>query len=281
MIHDLSSRGLAFLFTRMYSLSLAAACLLASMLLAACGGGSSGAIVIRLVDRFQEGMVQNSPTKVTRSQPTDVWNFAEPGDDSASEGSATLGWKTGIGVAGLAVRDRRLRGRSTTEVPIIYLEREKGLDTSDLLHAIEVRARASKGTRLMAATEGEDDIDFKDILDRAKDLSQPMRFSASMTAGDDIQTLTLTTSGTVRLSSIHKLLIRPTDEAGADFEIESVRLISRREHLGRIPSGVGWQGLAEKYREALVSRAPESIVMNVALPASSWLDLGELAEKYR
>ena len=273
MIQDLSSRGLAFLFTRMYSLSAAAACLLASMLLAACGGGSSGAIVIRLVDRFQEGMVQNSPTKVTRSQSTDVWNFAEPGEDSASEGSVTLGWKTGIGVTGLAVRDGRLRGRSTTEVPIIYLEREKGLDSSDLLHAIEVRARASKGTRLMAATEGEDDIDFKDILDRAKDLSQPMRFSASMTAGDDIQTLTLTTSGTVRLSSIRKLLIRPADEAGADFEIESVRLISRREHLGRIPSGVGWQGLAEKYREALVSRAPESIVMNAALPPNPWLDL--------
>ena len=75
-----------------------------------------------------------------------------------------------------------------------------------------------------------------------------MQFSASIAAGDDIQTLTLRTSGTVRLSSIHKLLIRPSDEPEADFEIESVRLISRREHLGRIPSGVGWQGLAEKYR---------------------------------
>lgn len=273
MNHDLFSRSRAFASAQITSLSATTlVSLLVSALLAACGG-SSGTTVIRLVDRFQEDMVRNSPTQVARSKSTDVWNFAEPGENSSSEGSATLGWKTGIGVTGLTVRDGRLRGRSTTGVPIIYVERKQGLETSDLLHAIEVRARTSKGTRLMANTGGENDINFKNILDNAKKLSQPMRFSASITAGDDIQTLTLTTSGTVRLSSIHKLLIRPADEPGADFEIESVRLISRREHLGRIPSGVGWHGFAEKYREALVSRAPESIVVNVELPANPWLDL--------
>lgn len=90
-------------------------------------------------------MVRNSPTQLARSKSTDVWNFAEPRENSSSEGSATLGWKTGIGVTGLTVRDGRLRGRSTTGVPIIYVERKQGLETSDLLHAIEVRARTSKG----------------------------------------------------------------------------------------------------------------------------------------
>ena len=270
---DLSSRSPAGPSTQIHSASAAsAACLLASIVLAACGGSSS-TTVIRLVDRFQEDMVQNSPTQVARSKSADVWNFSDPGENSSSEGSAALGWKTGIGVTGLILRDGRLRGRSTTNVPIIYLERKQGLDTPDLLHAIEVRAKASKGTRLMVHTAGEDDIDFENILKRAKELSQPMRFSASIAAGDDIQTLTLRTSGTVRLSSIHKLLIRPSDEPEADFEIESVRLISRREHLGRIPSGVSWQGLAEKYRETLVARAPESIVIDVELPANPWLDL--------
>src|SRR5438874_564967 len=125
----------------------------------------------------------------------------------------------------------------------------------------------------MITTQGQPPLDFKDILDRAKALKQPWPFTSPLVAGADTQTLTLRNAGTTRLSAVRKLLIRPADEEGADFEIESVRLISEREHLAEIPSGIGWQGLGEIYRESLVSRSPESIEMQVQLPANPWLDL--------
>jgi arylsulfatase A-like enzyme len=69
------------------------------------------------------------------------------------------------------------------------------------------------------------------------------------------------------------VLLRPTDAPGATFDIESVRLIFRKEHLASIPSGVAWQGLKEIYRESLAARAPETIDFTVKLPERPWLDL--------
>jgi hypothetical protein len=58
------------------------------------------------------------------------------------------------------------------------------------------------------------------------------------------------------------------------FEIESVRMILRKDYLATVSSGVSWQGLNEIYRESLVSRAPEVMTFNVTLPERPWLDLG-------
>ena len=41
--------------------------------------------------------------------------------------------------------------------------------------------------------------------------------------------------------------------AGADFAIESVRVVFRREHLSEVPSGVSWQGLRDIFRETLAA----------------------------
>ena len=61
------------------------------------------------------------------------------------------------------------------------------------------------------------------------------------------------------LSRTRHIVIRPTDVAGATFAIESVRLISRREHLASIPAGVGWQGLARGLsRNARLARARDA-----------------------
>ena len=234
--------------------------------LSACGDSSNG--VIRLVDRFEDDAVRNSPTKIAQTESAGSWNFAEPGDSQAM-----LGWKAGVGVSRLRVEDGRLQGRSTTDFPIIWVDNKDCVDSPDLLYAIEVRLRVGKGANLMATAQGADDLDFKRILERAKPLQQPWIFSTPLAAGDEPQTVTMRFAGSTPLSNFHKLLIRPTDVAGADFEIESVRLISCKEHLSRIPSGVGWQGLAEIYRETLVSRAPESIVFNVDLQQRPWLDL--------
>ncbi len=237
--------------------------------LSGCGGGSSNG-VIRLVDRFGEDAVRNVPTKIAQTESAGSWNFSEL---DGSPDTAMLGWKAGVGISGLRVEDGRLLGRSTTDFPIIWVDNKDGVDSPDLLHAIEVRLRVGKGANLMATPRGADDLDFKQILERAKPLQQPWNFSSPLAAGDEMQTVTIRYAGSTPLANFHKLLIRPTDAAGADFEIESVRLISRKEHLSRIPSGVGWQGLGEIYRETLVSRAPESIVFDVDLQQRPWLDL--------
>ena len=65
----------------------------------------------------------------------------------------------------------------------------------------------------------------------------------------------------------------PTNAAGATFEIESLRLVFRREHLAGIASGVSWQGLAGVFQETLVSRSPEVVGLELDLPARPWLDL--------
>jgi len=218
------------------------------------------------MDRFKQTSIKKSSATRNRPKPADVWNFSAPSE------KAMLGWTAGTGVTGLALQNGRLKGHSTATFPIIYVERPAS-QSPDLLHSIEIRVRASKGTNLMMTTQGGAAIDFKDILERAKDLAQPWPFTTPIVAGDDLQTITLRNANTTRLSAIRKLLIRPTDAEGADFEIESVRLISEREHLADIPSGIGWQGLGEIYRESLVSRSPESIEMQVKLPSNPWLDL--------
>ena len=68
-------------------------------------------------------------------------------------------------------------------------------------------------------------------------------------------------------------MIRPTDAKDATFAIESVRLVTRTEHLASIPAGVGWQGLQQIYRESLVAHAPETMQFDVQLPERPWLDL--------
>jgi hypothetical protein len=69
------------------------------------------------------------------------------------------------------------------------------------------------------------------------------------------------------------LMLRPTDAAGATFEIESVRVVSQRERRASISSGVGWQGLSDIYKETIVSRSPEKITDEMDIPANAWVDL--------
>ncbi|HLQ22607.1 MAG TPA: sulfatase, partial [Gemmatimonadales bacterium] len=72
---------------------------------------------------------------------------------------------------------------------------------------------------------------------------------------------------------IRHLLIRPADASGVDFAIESLRLVFRREQLAGVPSGVGWQGLRDIFRETLVTRSPETVRFPVTLPSRPRLDL--------
>jgi hypothetical protein len=76
-----------------------------------------------------------------------------------------------------------------------------------------------------------------------------------------------------RARDIDHVLLTPTDAPNADFEVESVCLVFLGEHLGSIPSGIGWHGASEIYRETIVSRAPEVMRFDVELPAKPALEL--------
>ncbi len=250
-----------------FSEALALAAVFSVALLSGCGGRSSEG-VIRLINEFREDMVQGTPTKIAPAETTGSWNFGE-----IEEGSpALLGWKAGVGVSGLEVKDGLLRGRSTTDFPIIYVELEEGVEMADLLHAVEVRMRVSRGANMMVRSAGSRDLDFKEILEWSKTLTQPWPLASPVIPGN-LHTLALRPRRIFQLSWVRKLLIRPTDVAGADFEIESVRVISRKQHLSRIPAGIGWHGMGQIFRETLVARSPESITFDLDLQENPWLDL--------
>ncbi|HLE83365.1 MAG TPA: hypothetical protein VJG13_03420, partial [Thermoanaerobaculia bacterium] len=67
---------------------------------------------------------------------------------------------------------------------------------------------------------------------------------------------------------VRRVVLRPSDLPGAEFALESVRLIFHREHLATVPSGLGWHDLADVWRETLVSRSGETLRIPVRVPAS-------------
>ncbi len=151
------------------------------------------------------------------------------------------------------------------------------LDVGDILHAVEVRIRVSAGTRIGVDFDSNDELDTEELLSGAREELRAM-LSTELIAGDDLQTYTLTAAdsrfdASFPLADLRRIIVRPTDVAEASFELESVRLISRIEHLASIPSGLGWHGLHDVYRETIVSRAPERIAFDLTLPSDPYLEL--------
>src|SRR3990172_7644102 len=109
---------------------------LAVVAAAGCGRGEKATGVIRLQDLFDRALVEGSPA-AGEALPRTEWRFDAPGGQD---------WKAGVGVDGLEVSEGRLTGRTTTDFPIIHVERGASvLDGADVLHAIELRLRVSAG----------------------------------------------------------------------------------------------------------------------------------------
>ena len=235
------------------------------LLFAVVGCGSDGGpVVVRLVDQFDADSVEGAPASKA-PEPRALWNFAEPGEGE----SPLLGWKVGIGVTGLKVVDGKLTGRTTTDTPIIYATKPETVDGADLFHSLEVKAQTSEAAEIHAHLDNSDEPDFKRLA-AAEGFSWLME---GRLEGDWVQSVTLTEARVLGLGAVKSVMIRPANAAGVTFEIESVRLVSQREHRTSIPSGVGWQGLGEVFRETIVSRSPESFSMDVEIPADGWLDM--------
>ena len=236
---------------------------------AGCGGGSDS-LAIRLVDEFKPDMVEGKVEAGGRDLPRTEWKF--DGSTPRPEGkSATYGWQAGSGVSGFGVRAGNLAGRSTDDFPLIHVERTSGLEDDDLLHAVEVRMKASAGANLAFAGRESETVNVAKAVQQAR--RNPWRATTPIVTGDQMKTYTIRPPLPVASSEIRHLLLRPTDAKGARFEIESVRLIFRKEYLARIPPGIGWHGLSKVFRETLVARSPETIRMRVEIPARPWLDL--------
>lgn len=215
----------------------------------------------RLVDDFSPNLVSRpkavkASIRPLETRPPFVWRFDEP--NAAEE------WQATAGVGGLTVRGGLLVGQSTSSAPVLRLAAIQGVDPGDMLYEVQVRMRVSAGKRFGVHFVGETANDLDKVVMSGAPIPWPNE--APITAGEGMTTFTLRPPFPVYGSGLHELLLRPTDAEGATFEIESVRVVFRREHLAAIPSGVGWLGMGEIYRETVVSRSPETIRWPMNLP---------------
>ena len=227
------------------------------------GCGADAPPVVRLVDMFQPALVQGSPASPD-PKPQALWDFA------AVEGSdPLLGWKVGRGVAGLKVVNGKLTGRATSDFPIIYAARPEAVDTSDLFHSLAVKGKASENVEVRAHLANSEKPDFEALAE----VSNFNWLMEGRFAAEQAQMVTLSFSRVVVLGGASTILLRPVEKAGQTFEIDSIQMVSQRENRASIPSGVGWQGLSEVFRETIVSRSPESFTLDLDIPPNAWFDL--------
>ena len=235
---------------------------LPSLFVAACGGGGQPAVPTQnLVDLFDRPETEVIDSPQITAQPRALWRFGDVATDNP-----LLGWSTEGGIADLRVASGGLTGVSTSDRPILHVEWEDGGGLDDRLRSVEIELRATGGTNL--------EVDLRDAEDELEDLhTGDWDLSTPIIPGDDSRTYTITNDGNTAASDVQHVFIRPTDAEGAEFSIVSVRLLFDREYLAETPSGVGWHGLAEIYRESLVAKAPETIRFPITLPERPWLDL--------
>ena len=213
---------------------------------------------IRLVGLFKPEVVSGTAAATETRLARTEWRFDKVAPSAAD-------------ISGAAIREGRFAGRATSDFPMFSVERTSDLDNRDQVHAIEIRMRASAGANVSLTSLPAGTVDFVEAARRARGV--PWSMTSPILPGSDLQTYTITPQFPLNMSRLRHLVIRPTDAPDATFDVESVRIVTRREHLASLPSGVGWQGLGESYRETLVGRAPERMRFDVEIPARGWLDL--------
>lgn len=233
---------------------LACTSMLAGVLLGSCQQPEPMSTrAVRLVDLFAAAP---SPAVLTAETTTRgvSWS-AEDGDNGV--------WQPAVGIDAFS-SETGLTGRASTEFPILHGVFEEPSDAQDLVHAVEIRMRASAGSRMAIQMMAEAPESWQRITAQLF----PWPFEAPLIADGESHLYTLLPDGmsAVEASQVKHLLLRPTDAVGADFNVESVRVILRQEHLASIPSGVGWHGMANIYRETLVSREGETLSFATRLP---------------
>lgn len=222
---------------------------------------------ISLLDRWADVHLEH-PTPPPQQPPRGEFRF----DDTAT---LEFQWSVLEGVEDLRVEEGRLLGRTTSETPILLLEAASPLGTEDELWAAKITLQASAGTRVGVHPIRTPGPPRSQVIARAEEWP----LASALIAGEDAQTYTVELDRVFTLelplatSGISQVLVRPSNVKGAEFAMESVQFLFRKEHLASIQSGPGWHGLGEVFRESLVSRSPETLRFEVNLPSKPWLEL--------
>ncbi len=238
-------------------------------------GGSTGRgpVAIHLVNEFKPENVEGTSQETVTVPPRIEWRFDGSAPSPSGETvSVTGGWQVGPDVNDLQVRDGRLVGRSTSDCPIIYVERTVGLDDPHQICAFEIRMRVSAGAELAVTSRSSEKLDLEAIVESAKE-GRGFLNAMPIATDNEMHTYTVRTRFPKSSSNIRHVLIRPTDVEGATFEIEFVRVLSRKEYFASNSPLVSWEGLAGIYHQTLVAKTAEEIRFPLNLPDRPWLDL--------
>ncbi|MDX1384863.1 MAG: sulfatase, partial [Thermoanaerobaculia bacterium] len=232
------------------------------LLAAGCGAPPSGGepAAIRLVDRFADAAVSGSPT-IAPMERTE-WTFD----------AGTDGWQAAGSAAGVRAADGRLVGSSKGPSSVLHVAWQPRPDQrQDYIHSIELRLKTGGTGTISFTTSNDEELQLGPLLAPGNPFAWSM--TSPILPGDDFQSYTLRPVRPFAAGRVQHLVLKPIDAPGADFEIDSLRVVFEREHLAGIPAGVTWQGLGSEYRETLVARAPETLSFDVELPADPVLDL--------
>jgi arylsulfatase A-like enzyme len=241
-----------------------------------CAPATDPPPAVSLVQDFAHAEVTDSP-KVQPEFPRLEWRF-DGTSPLAPEGEsdATVGWSALHDIRDLRVEDGLLLG-TVGQVPILVAAIPEQAFPDDRLWAIELRLRISEGAKLGVETFRSEEIDEEELLQDIDDTGR-LSYMIDLRPGEDITSYTLTEANATwskmeAIGNLRYLTLWFGDADGADFALESLRVIPRTEHLARVPAGVGWHGLAGIFRETLVARAPERLAWHQDLGERPWLDL--------
>ena len=252
-----------------------AVCLGMAALGAGCRGSAPTASQpIRLVDLYRPEPGTASKEAPAQAAPGTEFRFASavpppkpptrpavssggtPGDRPAPRGPP---WSAGPGVTDLQVKDGHLMGRAVAANAIVYLRGRAGRSLRPP-RGPGAHARVGRRERVGAVPQhlrGGPEARVRECPDHPWPLNTPI------VAGPEMRTYILHTTASIPMASRISSFARPTP--WWTFEIESIRMVSRRENLSSIREVLSWEGLGEVYRETLVARAPDALRFDVEL----------------
>jgi arylsulfatase A-like enzyme len=217
---------------------------------------------VRLVDRFGADNLSGESLGQIQTPRTE-WTFVEDAQ----------GWQAGPDVADFAVSDGALRGRTAGESALLHVERSSEVAPDDPVHAIEVRGRVSAGSKISVRFQSE----IAPGLPKARNGIGTPAWGApqDIEPSDAIQTWKIDPPvfSSPTAADARHLILQPSDVAGAEFEIESVRVVFESEHLAKLESGRGWHGLANVFHDSLLLRAGQQASFEVVVPRAARLEL--------